>query len=311
MSGVASLVASGPLLLAIPVAAAAGAVTFLSPCVLPLVPGYLSYITGMSGISMATEAPVESKEPAIAAAGAPESVGVPGAAAATAAVTAAGVPAAAVMATATTAATTAAGRTAKRPSRRRAVTGTMLFVLGFSALFATYGLAFGQLGYVLRVHLRGLTIVLGALLILLGLLFAGVFDRFSFAGRIVRPSIRPRVGLASAPLLGVLFGLGWTPCIGPTLSAVLLLGATTSTAIRGATLAFVYGLGIGVPFLLVAFAVERGVVMFSFARRHARAITRIGGMLLVAVGLLEVTGAWASAITWLQVHWTGNYVPPL
>ncbi len=303
MSGVASLVSSGPLLLAIPVAAAAGAVTFLSPCVLPLVPGYLSYITGMSGISIVTEASVAPTEPVTAAAATGGATAGATSAAAAAATTA-------TAATAPTAAATAV-RTAARPSRRRAVTGTMLFVLGFSALFATYGLAFGQVGYLLREHLRGLTIVLGTLLILLGLLFAGVFDRFSFAGRIVRPSIRPRVGLASAPLLGVLFGLGWTPCIGPTLSAVLLLGTTTSTAVRGAALAFVYGLGIGIPFLLVAFAVERGVAMFSFARRHARLITRIGGVLLVAVGLLEVTGAWASAITWLQVHWTGNYVPPL
>jgi len=287
MSGITSLVSSGPLLLAIPVAAAAGAVTFLSPCVLPLVPGYLSYLTGMSGISVATEAG------AAAAIGQAAEVGGPGG------------PRLA------TALLPAAGRGREQPSRRRAVTGTMLFVLGFSALFATYGVAFGEIGYLLLAHQRGLTEVLGALLIVLGLLFAGVFDRFSFAGRIVRPSIRPRVGLASAPLLGILFGLGWTPCIGPTLSAVLLLGATTGTAPRGALLAFVYGLGIGIPFLIVAFAVERGVAVFAFARRNARLITRIGGLLLVAVGLLEVTGAWATAMTWLQVHWVGNYVPPI
>jgi cytochrome c-type biogenesis protein len=205
----------------------------------------------------------------------------------------------------------APARPADRPGRGRAVTGALLFVLGFSALFATYGFAFGQVGFVLLHHKQVLAQVLGAMLIVLGLMFAGVFDRFSFAGRIVKPSIRPRVGLASAPVLGVLFGVGWTPCIGPTLSAVLLLGVTTGMAARGALLAFVYGLGIGIPFLLVAFAVERGVAIFGFARRHARMISRIGGALLIVVGLLEVTGAWATALAWLQSHWSAGYVLPL
>ncbi len=189
--------------------------------------------------------------------------------------------------------------------------GTALFVLGFSALFATYGVAFGGLGETLKAHERGVSQLLGGLLILLGLLFAGAFDRFGFAGRIARPSFRPRAGLAGAPLLGVLFGLGWTPCIGPTLAAVLTLSATTGTAARGATLAFVYGLGIGIPFLVVAVAVQRGMRLFGFARRHARLITRAGGVLLVAVGLLEVTGAWATAMTWLQIHWVQGYNAPL
>jgi len=145
----------------------------------------------------------------------------------------------------------------------------------------------------------------------LGLLFAGAFDRFSFSGRIVKPSVRPKAGLASAPLIGVLFGLGWTPCSGPTLSAVLTLGLSSGTAAKGALLAFVYALGIGIPFLIVAFAVDRGVTMFGFARRHARAITRAGGLLLIVVGLLEVTGAWAGAMSWIQVHWINWYTPPI
>jgi cytochrome c-type biogenesis protein len=189
--------------------------------------------------------------------------------------------------------------------------GTALFVFGFSALFATYGVAFGALGTALFRHQRGITQVLGVLVIVLGLLFAGAFDRFSFAGRIVKPSVRPRAGLASAPLLGVLFGFGWSPCIGPTLGAVLTLGLTTGTAARGALLAFVYGLGLGLPFLVVAFAFERGMAMFGFARRHARLMTRIGGLLLVGVGVLEVTGAWTSALAWLQTHWISSYNPPL
>src|SRR5258707_71503 len=113
-----------------------------------------------------------------------------------------------------------------------------------------------------------LTLVLGALTIALGLLFAGVLDRFALAGRIVKPSVRPRAGLAGAPLLGVLFGLGWSPCIGPTLTAVLTLAYTSGTAARGAFLAFVYCLGLGIPFLVVAVAFQRGVRVFGFARRH-------------------------------------------
>ncbi len=308
---VGSLVVSGPLLLAIPVAAAAGAVTFLSPCVLPLVPGYLSYITGMSGAELATGTEVDGDPagpepggsgPGGLGSGSPGS-GRPGPGPGGAAITATAVAPAAVV----------PARALRRPSRRRAVTGALLFVLGFSVLFALEGMAVGGIGSALiRAGNDGvITRVLGALVIVLGLLFAGAFDRFSLAGRIIKPSVRPRAGLASAPLLGVLFGIGWTPCIGPTLSAVLTLGFSTSTAARGGLLAFVYGLGIGIPFLIVAFAVERGVTLFGFARRHAKLITRIGGLLLVVVGVLEVTGAWSSAMLWLKVHWLSNYNAPL
>jgi cytochrome c-type biogenesis protein len=299
---IGSLVSSGPLLLAIPVAAAAGAVTFLSPCVLPLVPGYLSYITGMSGASVSSGAAA-----ADGPADPPGSAGSPGPAGPGAATAAAsrGPTATALAAPAP------ASRPLPDPSRRTAVTGAALFVLGFSALFAVYGAAIGWLGAAMHDHERGLSQILGVVLILLGLLFAGVFDRFSFSGRIVKPSLRPKAGLASAPLLGVLFGLGWTPCIGPTLGAVLTLGLTTGTAARGALLAFVYGLGVGIPFLIVAFAVERGMIMFGFARRHARQVTRIGGLLLIAVGALEVTGVWSSVLIWLQTHLISGYNPPL
>jgi cytochrome c-type biogenesis protein len=290
---VTELVQSGPLLLAIPVAAAAGAITFLSPCVLPLVPGYLSYITGMSGVGADRSGDAERPARVLATASS-----TPAASTVPAARPDSGAPAPATI-------------QVIQPGRGRAVAGTALFVLGFSALFATYGVAFGGLGETLKAHERGVSQLLGGLLILLGLLFAGAFDRFGFAGRIARPSFRPRAGLAGAPLLGVLFGLGWTPCIGPTLAAVLTLSATTGTAARGATLAFVYGLGIGIPFLVVAVAVQRGMRLFGFARRHARLITRAGGVLLVAVGLLEVTGAWATAMTWLQIHWVQGYNAPL
>jgi cytochrome c-type biogenesis protein len=321
--GLEHLILSGPVLLAMPVAAAAGAITFLSPCVLPLVPGYLSYLTGMSGSAAVgpaagpasgpaaeqTAGPARALSPAVATAGAVGAAGMPAGAgdplAASAAVAAAIPAGPAGPAEAATAATAAA------PVRSRVMLGTLLFVLGFSALFAVEGVTAASLGDTLRLHAAGLTQILGGLIIALGLLFIGLFDRFSFAGRIVKPGLRPRAGLAGAPLLGVLFGLGWTPCTGPTLSAVLLLGSTSGTAIRGGLLAFVYALGIGVPFLIVAFAFQRGVNVFGFARRHARLVTRIGGLMLIAVGLLEVTGAWAAAITWLQVHWLNGYNAPI
>ena len=294
MSGIGQLVTSGPLILALPVAAAAGAVTFLSPCCLPLVPGYLSFVAGMSGASGTQSAPADAlpagQASLAAEAGARVAVAAPPVA---------------------VAAPPVASPAAPRGSRGRVVAGTALFVLGFSAVFVAYGAALGGLGHLLTGHARLLTQVLGALTIALGLLFAGVFDRFSFAGRIVRPSARPKAGLAGAPLLGVMFGLGWTPCIGPTLTAVLALSASTGTAARGAVLAFVYALGLGIPFLLVALGFQVAMRASAFARRHARLITRIGGAMLVCVGLLEVTGTWSTFMAWLQVHWVGTYQPPL
>jgi cytochrome c-type biogenesis protein len=284
---VAQLVTSGPLILALPVAAAAGAVTFLSPCCLPLVPGYLSVVTGMAG------------------------AGSPGAGAAGAgAVGNAGPPAPGAGAGAGVAVAT---RPAVAPAapRGRVFAGTALVVLGFSVVFVAYGAALGGLGHLLTGHAGLLTRILGGLTIVLGLLFAGAFDRFSFAGRIVRPSARPSAGLAGAPLLGVMFGLGWTPCMGPTLAAVLALSASTGTVARGAMLSFTYALGLGVPFLLVSMGLQLTMRAFAFARRHARLVTRIGGAMLVCVGLLEVTGAWSTFMAWLQSHWLTTYHTPL
>lgn len=254
---VGGVVTSGSLLLAVPIAMAAGAVTFMSPCCLPLVPGFLAYVTGLPG---------------------------PG-----------GDPSA----------------RAEKKIQGRTVAGAALFVLGFSALFAVYGTAFGALGHALGAHQQLITQILGAVTILLGLMLAGAFERFPFSGRILRPSFRPRAGLLGAPLLGVMFGLGWSPCIGPTLQAVLSLGFASGTAARAAFLAFAYSAGLGVPFLIVAVATQRGIRLFGFARRHARGISMIGGGMLVALGLLELTGTWASVVAWLQVHWAAGYVSPL
>jgi cytochrome c-type biogenesis protein len=289
---VTSLVSSGPLLLAIPVAAAAGAVTFLSPCCLPLVPGYLAYITGMSGADAETGATVTVADADVAteAGGAVVATGASG-----------GV---------TTRARTSAAAPAD-PPRGRAVAGTALFVLGFSAVFSLIGLAFGGVGELLKTHVDGITQVLGGVTILLGLLFFGAFNRFTFAGRIFKPSFTPRAGLLGAPLLGVMFGIGWTPCIGPTLGVALTLSAQSGTAARGAFLAFVYGLGLGIPFLIVAALFQRMVGVLGFFKRNARMVTRIGGAMLVLVGLLEVTGAWTAAIDWLREHWFSTYYPSL
>jgi len=299
---ITQLVTSGPLLLALPVAAAAGAVTFLSPCCLPLVPGYLSFVTGMAGAG----GPASPAAPGSVPAASASAAGAPAAAASAAGASAAGASVSGVAVAALPLAATAAV-----PPRGRVVAGTALFVLGFSVVFMAYGAALGGLGHLLTGHARVLTQVLGGLTILLGLLFAGAFDRFSFAGRIARPSARPKAGLAGAPLLGVMFGLGWTPCIGPTLTAVLALSASTGTVARGAVLAFVYALGLGVPFLLVSFGFQVAMRAFAFFRRHARLVTRIGGAMLICVGLLEVTGAWSTFMAWLQVHWVSTYEPPI
>jgi cytochrome c-type biogenesis protein len=296
MSGVQQLVLSGPLLLAVPVAAAAGAVTFLSPCCLPLVPGYLSYVTGMSGAD-AQQGSAASDDSSVDASSL-DTTQLAG----NTRVAVDAPPSVTVAATKTT----SGGR-----ARRRALTGTALFVLGFSVLFASYGAALGSVGDVLKAHDKGLLQVLGGFTIILGLLFAGVFDRFSLTGRMLRPSMRPRAGLAGAPLLGVMFGLGWTPCIGPTLATVEGLSLSTGSPWRGAFLAFVYGLGLGLPFLFVALALQRGMRVFGFARRHARRVTQVGGAMLILVGVLEVTGAWGAAVLWMKIHWTSSYTSPL
>lgn len=276
LGGLAQLVLSGPVLLAMPVAAAAGAVTFLSPCCLPLVPGYLSYVTGMSG-----SAPDTANEDRGHYQQAIEGGGI------------------------------ATAVTEKPKSHGSVMLGALLFVLGFSTLFSIEGVAVSSVGDALISEQQVISRVLGCAIIVLGLMFMGILSRFTISGRIIRLSYRPRAGLAGAPLLGFMFGLAWTPCSGPTLTAVMALGENSGTALRGGLLAFTYALGIGIPFLMMAAALHRGVHLFGFAKRHARLITQIGGLMLITVGVLEVTGLWAVAIIWLKVHWLVSYTSPI
>ena len=261
----AALVTDGPLLAAAAVAALVGLVSFASPCVLPLVPGYLSYVTGLVGSGVGSG--VRATAPAPAGEGA------------------------------TAGATATAVRTDDRSPRGRMVLGALLFVLGFTAVFVAVGTAFGGLGRLLVQYDDVITRAMGVVVVVVGLAFLG---RLPFLQRTARLSVRPAAGLAGAPLLGVVFGLGWTPCLGPTLSAVYSLAYTEATAGRGALLSVAYCVGLGVPFVLVALGARWAVGASTFLRRHARAVTRFGGAVLVVVGLLLVTGAWTEMMAWLR-----------
>jgi cytochrome c-type biogenesis protein len=205
--------------------------------------------------------------------------------------------------------TTRARAKATAPAARhtgRTVAGTALFIAGFSAVFALTGLAVGGLGQLFSAHDSLLTRVLGGVTIVLGLLFFGAFDRFMFAGRVFKPSVMPKAGLAGAPLLGVLFGIGWTPCIGPTLGAVQALAWNEASAGRGAFLMTMYCLGLGVPFIVAALAFRRAIGAFGWIKRHYVWVMRTGGGMLVAVGVLLVTGVWDHIVYQMQI-WSSGF----
>jgi len=279
VAGLVGAVTDGPLLLAAPVAAAAGLVSFLSPCCLPLVPGYLSFVTGLSGADLAGEQTNVIDAPVTG--------------------TAAG-PGGALL----TVPPVVRERTGRRSAPRgRVLLGSVLFVLGFSAVFVSEGALFGGIGALLLVHQRLVELVLGAVTVLLGLSFAGAVPGLR---REVRIRQVPRVGLAGAPLLGVVFGVGWTPCLGPTLAAVQTLAYTQSSAGRGALLTMFYCLGLGLPFIATGLAFRRSLTLFAAVRRHYTLVSRIGGGLLVVIGLMLMSGLWDQMTIALRV-WVSSY----
>jgi cytochrome c-type biogenesis protein len=227
----ADVILNGSLLAAMPIALLAGLVTFLSPCVLPLVPGYLGYVSGAA------------------------------------------------------------------QSKSKLVLGAVLFVLGFTVVFVSLGVLAGSAGLLFFANSFGVQFVLGLLVVVFGLAMIGQFD---FLQRSIKIPFSPKVGLAGAPLLGVVFAVGWTPCIGPTLAAVLTIASTTGDPVRGGILATVYSLGIGIPFVLIALGMRWAGSSVAFVKKHLRAFNLFGGGLLILIGLLLMTGLWGQFLTWMQ-----------
>ncbi|WP_280903189.1 cytochrome c biogenesis protein CcdA [Streptomyces sp. MAA16] len=232
------------MLAALPIAMLGGLVSFFSPCVLPLVPGYLSYVTGVTGTDLA------------------------------------------------------------EARRGRMVAGASLFVLGFTAVFVSSGALFGFFGDTLQESRGVLSKVLGVLMILMGVFFMGLMPWMT--QREFRLHRRPVTGLVGAPLLGALFGIGWTPCIGPTLAAVLALSTQQSSAGRGALLTVAYCVGLGVPFVLAAVAFRKALGAFGWVKRHYVWVMRIGGTMMIVTGLLLLTGAWDSLVQEMQT-WSNGF----
>jgi len=274
---IGALVADGSLLVAIPIAILAGAISFLSPCVLPLVPGYLGFIGG-----------AVSPRPAAVTVGAST-----GSATGTDTATGSG--------TATGTGTAAAGAPApdavEGPGRGRLVLGVVLFIAGFTVVFVSIAMLGGTLGRFLVEYSEVITRILGVVIIAMGLVFIGWLG---VAQRIARPQVRGNLGLIGAPLLGVALGIGWAPCIGPTLAVILTMAFDSGSAARAALLGVAYSLGLGIPFLLLTLGFGWATRSVSFVRRHIRVVNLVGGGLLVVLGLLMVTGAWTAIMAQLQ-----------
>ncbi|MFJ3174602.1 cytochrome c biogenesis CcdA family protein [Streptomyces roseus] len=231
-------------MLALPISVLAGLVSFFSPCVLPLVPGYLSYVTGVSGADLA------------------------------------------------------------EARRGRMLGGALLFIAGFTAVFVSTGALFGYFGSTLRENNEVISRVLGGLVIVLGFFFMGLIPGLTM--REFRFHRKPTAGLIGAPVLGVLFGVGWTPCMGPTLAAVTTLSLDQASAGRGALLTVAYCLGLGLPFVLTAIAFRKALGAFGWVKQHYAWVMRIGGGMLVLTGLLLVTGLWTGIVNDMQ-SWTQTF----
>lgn len=237
-----SVILDGSLLAAISISFLAGMVSFLSPCILPLVPGYLGFVSGQAA------------------------------------------------------------------PRSRMVLGVILFVLGFSAVFVSLGAAFG--GFAAVTSLGGVKLiqqVLGGLIVIFGFVMIG---QFGFLQRTIKPNWRPRMGLIGAPVLGIAFGLGWTPCIGPTLGSVLALSLDAGQVWRGVLLTIAYSLGLGLPFVLLAAGFNWASKSIAFVRLHIRKFNIAGGVMLILLGLLMLTGMWVNVIEFFQVVNNG-FVPSI
>lgn len=226
---------NGNLILALPIAAIAGLISFASPCVIPLVPGYLTYAAGFS------------------------------------------------------------------KNRGKIFLGSLLFVSGFTSLFVTYGALFGSLGSRISTNSKTISQVLGALTIVMGLIFMGRINLM----RSFKFSRTTNSGLLGAPILGFLFGLGWTPCIGPALAAVQTLAIESASAARGSILAVAYCFGLGTPFILSGLYLDKSQKMRKFLAKNGDRISIIGGVLLIAIGGLQITGAWDSIMNSLRSLITG------
>jgi len=248
----AQLIGSGALWLAIPVAMLAGLVSFLSPCVLPLVPGYLGFIGG-------AVAPKRSTADAAA------------------------------------------------PARGRLVLGVLLFILGFSVVFIAFTVVGGAASVFFLQWGDLITRILGVVIIAMGLVFLGLFG---FAQREWRMQISSKTGLIGAPLLGFALGIGWAPCIGPTLTTIVALSINVGDPWRAGFLGLAYSLGLGIPFLLVALGFGWATKAIGFLRRHIRVVNIAGGVLLIALGILMVTGLWTDIMSRLTAV-MGSVILPL
>lgn len=198
-------------------------------------------------------------------------------------------------------------RRAARAERRRMVLGALLFVLGFTLVFLLLNIAVGSVGIWLWEWQDLIVRIMGVVLIVMGLVFMGVFSRLQGTSRL---KLKPRIGLAGAPVLGIVFAIGWAPCMGPTLGVVMSLAMQSGSVGRAVILALCYCVGLGLPFILAAFGFGWMTQTITFFKRHIRVVNLIGGGLLIAIGILMVTGLWSRMMFELQAV-IGGYVTPL